>query len=141
MSEEDETVAGLARRWLRWAQEDLGLARSAHADPDVVPRGACTWAHQCGEKALKAIFVAQDLDPPKNQNLLVLEQLMPPGVLEALREVDLEGLTSWSIEGRYPANLEEATAVDATNAIDAAATVLMVIEGHLGRFTEAEEGS
>ncbi len=66
MSEEDETVAGLARRWLRWAQEDLGLARSAHADPDVVPRGACTWAHQCGEKALKAILVAQELDPPQD---------------------------------------------------------------------------
>ncbi len=136
MSAGDESVDDRARRWFGWAGDDLVLARSAHADSDAVPRGACMWAHQCAEKALKAAVVAQDLDPPKTHNLLVLEQLMPRAIVEALGEVDLEKLTSWSIQGRYPGDLEDATSADAGEPIEAASAVLRVVQGHLGSQEE-----
>lgn len=84
MSAEPEELRDRVRLWLTWARDDLALVRSALADPDVVRRGACTWAHQCAEKALKAMVVAEDVDPPRTHNLLRLEQLAAPDVQAAL---------------------------------------------------------
>ncbi|MGH2707928.1 MAG: HEPN domain-containing protein [Actinomycetota bacterium] len=102
MNERPETLDERVARWIRWAREDLVLAECAHADKDAVPRGACAWAQQCAEKTLKAVIVAQGIDPPKTHNLLTLEQLMPDSVKTALVDLDLEELTRWSIQGRYP---------------------------------------
>lgn len=106
---EPEALRDRVGRWLTWANDDLALARSALADPEVVRRGACTWAHQCAERALKAMVVAPDLDPPRPHNLLRLEQMTPPDVRAELASVNLEALTRWAIEGRYPEDLAEAT--------------------------------
>jgi HEPN domain-containing protein len=137
MNEEVDPHVEQAARWVRWASEDLVLARSAHADPDAVARGACTWAHQCAEKALKAMVVAQGIDPPKTHNLLQLEQLVSADLAETLAAVDLEALTRWSIEGRYPEDLEEATAADAAHAIETATAVLNAVQETLPPPTEA----
>lgn len=131
MSGEPEELHDRVRLWLTWARDDLALCRSALADPDVVRRGACTWAHQSAEKALKALVVAQDVDPPRTHNLLRLEQLATADVRAALAGIDLEGLTRWAIEGRYPEDLAEATAADATLATAAAAEVLRIVESAL----------
>jgi len=139
MSAEPEQLRDRARLWLTWARDDLALARSALADPDVVRRGACTWAHQCAEKALKAMVVAQDVDPPRTHNLLRLEQLAAPDVQAALAGIDLEGLTRWAIEGRYPEDLAEATAADATLATAAAAEVLQIVEAAWSTADGGEE--
>ena len=70
--------ADVARRWLRWADEDLALAEHTAADSDVVARGACVWAHQAAEKALKALLILRDIDPPKLHDLDRLAQRLPP---------------------------------------------------------------
>ncbi len=139
MSAGPEELRDRVRLWLTWARDDLALARSALADPDVVRRGACTWAHQCAEKALKAMVVAQDVDPPRTHNLLRLEQLAAPDLQAALAGIDLEGLTRWAIEGRYPEDLAEATAADATLATAAAAEVLQIVEAALTSTAGGEE--
>lgn len=131
MSAEPEALHRRVTQWLTWARDDLALARSALSDPEVVRRGACTWAHQCAEKALKAMVVAQDLDPPRTHNLLRLEQLTPPHVQTALAGIDLEGLTRWAIEGRYPEDLADATETDARLALAAAAEVHRIVESAL----------
>lgn len=59
----------IARRWLRWAEEDLALAEHTAADDDLVARGACVWAHPAAEKALKALLILRDIDPPKLHDL------------------------------------------------------------------------
>lgn len=138
MSEPADALARLVERWLRWAEEDLALARSAYADPHAVARGACAWAQQSAEKALKAALVAQGIDPPKTHNLLRLEQLVPPEMRSALAAVDLAELTRWSIEGRYPDELDEATDADAALAIDAASAVLVIVRD--GLATEDGQG-
>lgn len=58
-----------ATRWLRWAGEDLAVAEHISQDTDLVPRGACVFAHQAADKALKGLLVARGLDPPKLHDL------------------------------------------------------------------------
>ena len=67
----------VARLWLRWADEDLALAEHTAADPDLVARGACVWAHQSAEKALKALLILRDIDPPKLHDLDRLAHRLP----------------------------------------------------------------
>lgn len=125
MSPPDHT--DIAQRWLRWADEDLALAEHTAADPDVVARGACVWAHQAAEKALKALLILRDIDPPKLHDLDRLAQRLPGGEGSAFSTIELPELTRWSIEGRYPADLDEATHADAEKAMVVARQVLDVV--------------
>jgi HEPN domain-containing protein len=113
-----------AQRWLRWADEDLALAEHSAADADVVSRGACVWAHQAAEKALKALLILRDIDPPKLHDLDRLAQRLPDDEGSAFATIELPELTRWAIEGRYPADLDEATHTDAVKAIHIARQVL-----------------
>ncbi len=117
----------IACRWLRWADEDLALAEYTAADPDLVSRGACVWAHQAVEKALKALLILRDIDPPKLHDLDRLAQRLPNHEGKAFASIELPELTRWLIEGRYPADLDEATHADALKAIAAARQVLVVV--------------
>jgi HEPN domain-containing protein len=121
----------VARRWLRWADEDLALAEHAAADHDVVARGACVWAHQAAEKALKALMILRDIDPPKLHDLDRLTQRLPQGEGAGFDAIALPELTRWSIEGRYPADLDEATHADAVKAIAVATQVLDVVRPYI----------
>ncbi len=49
-----------------------------------------------------------------------------------LFEVDLEELTRWAIEGRYPEDLDEATTTDATRAVELAEQVTALAHRALG---------
>lgn len=116
MSEQPETPSSLANRWQHWAEEDLTLAEHTAADPDLVRRGACTWAHQAAEKAIKALLVAADIDPPKVHDLTRLNALVPEPQRASLAPAHLAELTRWAIEGRYPGDTEEASSSDAEKA-------------------------
>jgi HEPN domain-containing protein len=107
----------VALRWLRWAEEDLEVARHIAADTSLVPRGACAWAHQAAEKAIKALLVDRDVDPPKHHDLDRLSDRLPDAERIGLMAVDLPELTRWAIEGRYPDDLDEATTVDARRSV------------------------
>lgn len=95
-----------SRRWLRWADEDLVAASHSAADAEIAPRVACRLAQQAAEKAIKALLVAADVDPPKSHNLLRLTRMLTEERASPLLEVDLEELTRWAIEGRYPEDLD-----------------------------------
>jgi HEPN domain-containing protein len=112
---------------LRWADEDLALAEHTAADPEVVPRGACVWAHQAAEKALKALLILRNIDPPKLHDLDRLAQRFPNNEGRFFVQIELPELTRWSIEGRYPADFDEATTADALKAIAIARQVLNVV--------------
>jgi HEPN domain-containing protein len=117
----------IARRWLRWADEDLALAEHTAADPDLVSRGACVWAHQAAEKALKALLILRNIDPPKLHDLDRLAQRLPDDEGRAFATIELPELSRWAIEGRHPADLDEATHADALKAIAVARQVLDVV--------------
>ncbi len=122
-----------ARRWLRWAAEDLLAAEHSASDTDIAPRVACSLAQQAAEKAIKALVVSSDLDPPKTHNLLRLARILTEETADQLLEVDLEELTRWAIEGRYPEDLDEATSTDATRAVELARQITALAYSTLER--------
>jgi HEPN domain-containing protein len=124
MSSQQPDRRAVALRWLRWAREDLTLATRTAADHDVVARGACIWAHQAAEKALKAVLADRDVDPPRLHDLDRLVQRLPDTDRGGFAQIDLPELTRWAIEGRYPAELDEATTEDAHRVIAIARSVL-----------------
>jgi HEPN domain-containing protein len=127
-----------SRRWLRWANEDLLAARHSSADAEIAPRVACGLAQQAAEKAVKALLVAADIDPPKSHNLLRLARMLAADQASELFEVDLEELTRWAIEGRYPDDLDEATTSDADRAVALASQVTALAHRAIGE--EASDG-
>jgi HEPN domain-containing protein len=123
----------VAARWLRWASEDVLLAEHTAADDDLVPRGACIWAHQAAEKAIKALLVARDIDPPKLHDLDRLVTRLSDVDATVFDHLDLPELTRWAIEGRYPADLDEATSADAVRAIELARSVIAAVEARVDK--------
>jgi HEPN domain-containing protein len=117
--------------WMRWAEQDLTAARHAAADSEVVPRVACTWAHQAAEKALKALLVAGGTDPARTHDLTRLSGPLDAGLRGRLDAMDLVELTRWSIEGRYPDEFDEASEKDAERALLAAQSILLLAAEHL----------
>lgn len=98
---EDET-----RRWLRFAEEDLLIARSVLGNRDPAFRVAGFLTQQAAEKALKAVFVAYDLGVPKIHDLFALADNLPVSTQELDRD-DLQLLNPWITAGRYPGNLPD----------------------------------
>lgn len=136
MTPPPESLTSRVQRWLRWAEEDLTLAEHTGEDHELLPRGACMWAHQAAEKALKALVVAQGIDPPKTHSLLHLEQLVPHELTDKLATLDLVSLTRWAIEGRCPDDLDEATAEDVETALTTARAVLGLAASAAQRMLE-----
>jgi HEPN domain-containing protein len=70
------TALDLAKEWLRYAQSDLNTAN--HMFYDVDPKEteiSCYHTHQCAEKSLKAYLISKNIDPPRIQDLVELNQL------------------------------------------------------------------
>lgn len=105
-----------ARRWLRFAQEDLREAERILASRDFVPRHVCWFAQQAAEKALKAGLVLEGIDFPYRHDLDALRNLLPPGWSVREEHPDLAELTAWAVEARYPGEWPEATWEDARHA-------------------------
>jgi HEPN domain-containing protein len=109
-----------AARWLRWANEDLAHGEYGFGNERLVARGACVWAHQAGEKAVKALLIVHDIDPPKRHDLDLLCQLLPPDDGRLLSALNLPELSRWAIEGRYPDDFDEASRSQAAQALELA---------------------
>ena len=61
-----------AERWLQTAVEDLQAARVLFANG--IYASACFHAEQCGEKAVKALWFLEDLDPWGHSILKLLQE-------------------------------------------------------------------
>ncbi len=110
-----------ARRWLRYAQEDLDAAETL---ADRWPRHGCWLAQQAAEKALKALLISRQIDFPYSHDLDRLRGLLPPGSSLHAACPDLAELTQWAVEARYPDDLPDLTRDDARRAIVQARQVI-----------------
>jgi HEPN domain-containing protein len=124
MSERAERLRREVWRWLRLAREDLAAARHLANAAHLPHRVACLLAQQAAEKAVKAVLVAEDTDPPKLHDLRRLLQRCVSPVMMELDEPALEDLSRWSVAGRYPADVDEGTAKDVETCLDTASRVL-----------------
>ncbi len=83
------------------ADEVLALAEHSAADAGVVSCGACVWAHQAAEMALNALLILRGIVNDEGS---------------AFTTIELPKLTRCAIEGRCPADFDEATPVLTTQA-------------------------
>jgi HEPN domain-containing protein len=68
-----------AKRWLRFAQDDLKVAQGPAATGDFAPHIGCFHAQQTVEKSIKAILVFLSIQFPFRHDLDGLRNLVPVG--------------------------------------------------------------
>ncbi|MYC81445.1 MAG: HEPN domain-containing protein [Acidobacteria bacterium] len=134
----DPELVDEARRWLRFATEDLEVAQRLLVADEVPSRHACSLAQQAAEKALKAALVFEGIDFPFRHDLDALRQLLPETWAVRSTHPDLAQLTEWSVEARYPGDWQEATVTDAERAVSQAGGVCNSIASEFERRTNAE---
>ncbi len=81
---------------------------------------ACYLSQQCAEKSLKALLIWLDVRFLYKHQLDYLVELLPPDYQRLFEEMDIEWLSDWVTEGRYPGDYPEATRDDAQKAINMA---------------------
>ncbi len=110
----------LARAWLVKAAHDLEMADRALAEP-AFPDMASFHAQQAIEKALKAVLVIREVEPPRTHLLSVLLDQMEPldDRLANLRN-QLNWLTAFAVEARYPNVEDEPSTAQAREAVSIA---------------------
>ena len=91
-----------ALEWLRFAEEDLAAARAmlVAGDP-YVERHVGFAAQQAVEKALKALLIDRDTEPPRTHDLNKLETVLS-GAPDERASLLLRALSAWSGGERYP---------------------------------------
>ena len=126
----------MVRRWLSKARTDLALASVIlEQGPDMDPWVACFHAQQAAEKALKAVLVAQSMEPPFIHNLVALQALMPGDLDLGTPVAELADLSASARGTRYVTDAdgtEDPTWPEADRAVAVAARVLAAVRAYLG---------
>jgi HEPN domain-containing protein len=89
--------------WLKFAKDDLLVAKKLLRPPDIFPGVAAYHAQQSAEKALKAYLMYCGQDILKSHNLLILMQACAQFDLEFLIIESMAScLNPFSVKTRYP---------------------------------------
>jgi HEPN domain-containing protein len=126
----DPEVAEAVAMWTRYAVEDLQLAEALLAERRPPPRHACFGAQQAAEKALKALYVARQVQYPFVHDLDVLAEGLGRD-LHARGLEDLRWLSRWAKAPRYPFGGEPSWA-DAERAVRLTREVVKAARDDLG---------
>lgn len=116
---------GSSEKWLKHAQSDLHYAMLGYDESSILAVHVCFHAQQAVEKAIKAVLLHHHMDFPLVHDLDELIEIARKGGLEIppfLVDVDL--LTPYAVETRYPADWDEITELDVDLAISLAKRVL-----------------
>lgn len=120
-------------RWLRFANDDLGVALHLIRGTRTAPRHACWLCQQAAEKALKAALVSESIRFPFTHDLHILRDLLPEGW--AVRDTyrDMSNLIEWAVDARYPGESPEPTDEDAIKAESEARSILDSVDAEFKR--------
>jgi len=124
---QDDVYLVEGQKWLRYAQGDLQAAEAAIGQSDFEPRHVCFFAQQAAEKALKAILVFLQHDVPRTHDLDVLISKLPQKWPLVQEFDDLNNLTDWAVDSRYPDPENDATDEDASESIRQARAVFIAV--------------
>jgi HEPN domain-containing protein len=126
MSEVDEMF-----EWVKYAEEDLILAKSALRRSKPLTIGSCFHSQQCAEKYFKAMLVSQNVEFPKTHDLLILHALCADaGILTGFTKEDLGRLSGYAVRTRYPGN--QPTPAEAKDALEIAMFIRKFARTFLG---------
>lgn len=126
MSERPELAE--ADRWQREAEEELKASEVIGTHDEVPDRIAGFHAHLAAEKALKGLLIRRGVILRRVHDLLELRRLLPETDASAFQVDDLDLLNPWSIDGRYPADIEDVAPDELSAVIDAAQRVVKSAE-------------
>lgn len=118
-----------ARRWFRYAVEDLQAASVLMNQSVPAYRHICWLAQQAAEKAIKTVLVYLQIDFYRTHDLDALRNLVPDDWTIKHKFPDLAVLTEWAVEARYPGNWGEANAADARSAYQQAGEIIATLKG------------
>ena len=122
----------ITREWVEKAEGDFRSARRElrvrnHPNYDLV----CFLSQQCAEKYLKSRLVEASISFPKTHDLVaLLKMLLPVEPLLASVRCNVDGLTDYAVEFRYPS--ESATKEEAKAALDDSRAVRKEVRKILG---------
>ena len=117
-----------AKRWLDYAETDLRAAHALLESGEFFPRQICFLSQQCGEKAIKAILVFEEVNFPKNHDLDRLRDLIPDGWKFKETFPDLAELTVWAVESRYPGDMPDVVEHEARETLRLAESVFDTVK-------------
>lgn len=105
--------------WLKRAKSALELSKAKKAD-DIYYEDLCFQAQQAAEKALKALFLYHQIEPPRSHSLVVLINgikriISIPGNL-----LDVVELTDYAVQTRYPGDYTPITEREYERAVELA---------------------
>ena len=120
----DQAVIQKVNQWLRFADEDLQLARHGLTISRGAPYRLIAYhAQQCAEKHLKAYLVFRRVDFPYTHNISHLLDLCARFVTWTDLLRDAEELSPYAITTRYPGEDEAVTLEEVRRAISLAEIV------------------
>jgi len=110
-------MKALTKEWIKKAEKDVGTARREFAvKKDANWDAVCFHVQQAVEKYLKGMLQEYEISFSKTHDLSVLLNLLLPDFPElSVLEDDLEWLSAFAVEFRYPG--EEALEEDAKQAL------------------------
>ncbi len=114
-------------KWLDRAKSDLRVAKMAIADEEPEFGLTCYLSQQCAEKSLKSLLIKLNIRFNYKHNLDYLAGSLPPNYEEIFNQLDLEWLSDWITEGRYPGDYPEATWADANKALQMAELIYLEV--------------
>ena len=120
--------------WLTHALSDLKLARVGKEDPEILAEQTCFHAQQAVEKSLKAVLLFAKVDFPLTHDLRDLLEIFEASDIvlpENFKEVD--ALTPYAVESRYPGYWEVITDQDVEEALKLAESVLDWAKTYIAR--------
>ena len=117
MLENDESKK-IIRKWIRKAENDLKNATfTLQIIEDCPTDTICFHAQQCVEKYIKALLIYHKIDFPKTHNIDRLISLLAiPGKLDITKH-EMQLLTDYAIESRYPDDFEDIPYSEAEKAV------------------------
>jgi HEPN domain-containing protein len=131
----DAEVRRKVNQWLKFADEDLRLAKHGLKLKSKVPYRLIAYhAQQCAEKNLKAYLVSRGIDFPYTHNISVLLELCGEEAKWVKELTEAEELTPFAITTRYPGEAEEVTRNEALQSIKIATKVRDTVQKELSKM-------
>ncbi len=100
MSEANKILAE-TRRWLAYARQDLTADQALAGQAQSFSQQICFLSQQAAEKSLKAVLIFPQIEFPFRHDLELFRTLFPED-WQCSQLTNLEQLTEWAVEGRYP---------------------------------------
>lgn len=130
----DEAIQALLGQWLKKADRDILTATREMSFDDPVTESVCFHCQQAVEKLLKAFLVAYQIHFPKTHRIAELVRLCATvDVAFATDLPEVDDLTDYAVEVRYPDVSDEPSLAEAEHAIEMVQRVRPFVLGRIGR--------